>query len=472
MFQESFEGFEATPPDSVKIAIDREIGGKNRKMWWLLAILFLLTTTVVGALLLSKDETTRTNQNTKLASTGESSELSAENDSPEGSGVFKDTRTSEHRHQSKSIRLNSDNTKKKSIVGSEKQSGILNKQDHTTGSKQKQSTKVGKQTSDKQAKKSGKIGKGGKQNHSGQNNLSATTGSENSSGTISASGNGSSGTNSDGNATGNATAKTNEEPTKSDSTKTVAETSKDSLVNKLPDSSESAGTTASNSNPPPKKTSPALWMASLYFGPQFDIQHSKYDYKSLKAAASFRPSLEINRSLVAGYGLTTGVGYNALNETYTYTTSSIDTASTWLDSIPIFDQNDSIVGYTYFTNYDLDTTVNNYPLSSKVSTVFIPIYLTKHFEFNNDWGLLINAGATFRISSITSPTDSFPESLPVQHKTGVMLSGRIQATYTKENWMFSAGFNGGYYLKPHLEYYEFDKPRYFFSPQVGIHYRF
>lgn len=469
LFQESFEGFEATPPASVKANIDRELAAKNRKMWWLLALLFLLTTTVVVSLLISDTETKRNNQSTELAGASNPSTTSSESGHHEQNGKFEGLEAK--KTKTDSTQYNEDASVNQTRIAIDKRDITSQPKDQTTKGlraesspplknqlpatrKQKTKKPVKQQTTGKQGVKTNPtITSSGDGSSTPQDGSTPPT-------TLAGGSTGTEGTN-------QATDPTGEKSTKSDSLTTAGTAPKDSLTAKIPDSTGDESKAG-----PSKPDSPAAWMASLYFGPQFDVQRSKYDYKSLKAAPSFRASVEINRNLVAGYGLNTGVGYNAQNETYTVNTYSIDTASTWLDSIPIFDQQDSIIGYNYFTNYDLDTTETNHTLSSKVSTLFIPIYVSKHFEFNQNWGLLVNAGAVFRISSITSPTDSFPEPLPVQYKTSVMLSARVQGTYTRGSWMFSAGLNCGYYVKPPLGYYEFDRPRYFFSPQVGIHYRF
>jgi len=462
LFQESFEGFEATPPASVKTAIDHEIGTKNRKMWWLLAILFLLTTTIALGLFLSDNNTARNKKSSELAQAESSTPSHSENEQDPQNGKFKGSSSSENAEHSAQAGQKGKQTfiTKRNIV--QKQSNqytvsVEHKSPKTTKQLAGNKTKTGRIGGDNKSEKKSSSGANSVGNSSGTPPISTTFVNNNS-----------------GNNGNNTTSKNAGATTTSDSTHTADTAPKDSLINKIPDSTEHTSVASTSNNPPPKSDTPAKWMASLYFGPQFDVQHSKYDYKSLKAAPSFRPSLEINRSLIAGYGLTTGIGYISQSERYRVITYTMDSVFVGIDSIAIYDQQnpDSIIGYQQVNVYESDTIEHNHDLTSKVSTVFIPIYVTKHFEFNENWGLLVNAGAVFRISSITSPKDSFPDPFPTQYKTGVMLSGRIQGTYTKGNWMFSAGINGGYYLKPPLGYYEFNKPRYFISPQLGIHYRF
>jgi hypothetical protein len=52
------------------------------------------------------------------------------------------------------------------------------------------------------------------------------------------------------------------------------------------------------------------------------------------------------------------------------------------------------------------------------------------------------------------------------------LSGRVHATYKWKNWMFSAGFGGGWDLGIPASYANYDRKRYWITPQVGIHLTF
>lgn len=473
LFQESFEDFEATPPASVKTAVDRAIAQKNGGMWWLFAVLFLLTTTALIGFFLFDTETIQKSGQTQMAGKSDVKEKPlSRSEYPEGNTKNQQAGETE-RLETIGNPTNRNDSGHQAIASAKepegaKQSdhGIPVQQKSTKTTQPKASVQTGKP---KKAEKTGTPSNGkssGTLNGSGEN---GSSGNIHSAGAVPGKTNGTSDEASNSTGSSDEATKKKEEPKPFDE---PAEALKDSLAANLPDSRTSinnSGTVLSQNLNPTNNGTPK-WITSFYLGPELNPHQSG---SSLKISPSIRTSFEINRSLIAGYGLNTGLGYYAQQENYRLEKTTINTYTT-VDSIPVYHpvDTDSIIGYQHYTVYDQDTMVTSQTVSSRVSTVFIPVYISKHFEFNQKWGLLVNAGAVFRISAIKAGSTSPEEPEPVQYKTGIMLSGRLHGTYRMGSWMFSAGLNCGYYVKPPLQYQGLDKSRYFLSPQVGIHYRF
>lgn len=215
------------------------------------------------------------------------------------------------------------------------------------------------------------------------------------------------------------------------------------------------------------------WMGSLYAGPQWGInsipKDPAYDFTE---KTSFYFSAEINRNLFAGFGATTGVGYTSRSETVTYNQFTYDSLYLGIDSIPVYGEPnfpDSITGYTYFNNYQIDTTKTQQVQTNGIHTVAIPLYISRHFAFSDKWGMLVNAGAIFRFNSFSTGNQG---PVPVTNAFTISPTLRVHMTYTQNNWMFSLGVNGGIDLKQALIYEGIDRKRSYLTPQFAVHFRF
>lgn len=216
------------------------------------------------------------------------------------------------------------------------------------------------------------------------------------------------------------------------------------------------------------------WMVSVFAGPQWGINAITEDPAfEFKEKPSLYFSAEISRNLFKGFGVTTGAGFHARSENMTYNQFSYDSVYVGMDSTAITDPNntDSIIGYDYFDVYQIDTTkvqqTNNYSFQS----VTVPLFINRHFSFTEQWGMLVNAGAVFQFNNIKNTKENVtPAPLPNRFTISPML--RVHATYTVNNWMFSAGLNTGIDLRNAIDYSGIDRKRFFLTPQFGVHFRF
>lgn len=188
---------------------------------------------------------------------------------------------------------------------------------------------------------------------------------------------------------------------------------------------------------------------------------------------AFQFSAEVNRSLWNGYGVSTGFQYASRSETLNKTTTTSDSTLSWVVT-PIYDQQvpDSIIGYDSVMQTQLTNTQHLYQQVNRIQSFGIPLYVTKHFEFGDNWGVLVNLGTVFQFYKVTlGATDNIPA--PVVHDFSVNVVGRVHATYRfTGGWMISAGLSGGWDLKPAAVYVGMDRKRYYLTPQIGLHYSF
>ena len=339
LFRESFEGFEITPPTSVKTGIDKELKSKRSLVWWLSACIVVLATIASTLVFLNRSASEKSEAEKDLFTKNNSAESSSGSKEyasniyhslPSGLShsdkqqtVFKtgkkhpltDQKVQQKTFATRSPKSTSSNPESlKHHLSSKKKAvkTILKKQHERRGSNGKNTTK--KNTTSKNAEQTAETIK------TGTETLDATT----QTGMI-------------------------------ESSATIT----DSISTAEADSSsaqDSLAITSSVENPNPEKgtsgNNEKLWMASLYLGPQFDLwKVSKPDF-DLNIHPSIRTSIEISRQLKSNFGISAGLGYNQFKESgQTSYVSGIDTVTT-VDSIPIYDQQnpDSIIGYQTVVN--------------------------------------------------------------------------------------------------------------------------
>ena len=471
LFRASFENFEVAPPPSVKAGIDSEIGsGKRKRIWWISSIVLLLLMTTGGWMLY-----------TSSAVTGNKKTLAAEQSSLNEEQM----NSSGKRDADHPISMDSNENSMKEKSSSEAATQLPNAPNNaeTTKNSQEQITVSRKNARPKHTRE--RVGYQSKNKTKKQGSFkTAKTKKKSSQGTSSNETNGSeSGT----------FGFENTIPEKSavirQSGKQVLMEVQSPLSTKLADraaktkSSDNTedqivsvdSTTQASGKPDPKKqpSSAKNWIASIYAGPQWGLnaipKDPAYDFTE-KSAWYF--SAEINRNLFRGFEATTGVGYTSRSETVTYNQFTYDSLYLGIDSTPVYGNPnfpDSITGYTYFDDYQIDTTKTQQVQNNSIQTIAVPLFVSRHFMFTDKWGMLVNAGAVFRFNSF-STGNSGPA--PVMNAFTISPAVRVHLTYSLKNWMFSAGVSGGFDLKQPLVYEGIDRKRSYLTPQFGVHFKF
>lgn len=496
LFRSSFDHFEVAPPPVVKEEIDRKIGGpSNKRIWWISALVLLLGAASLLYFFMDSSETQGADSAHKqLAATetnSTSSNSTTKHQSNNNSSTNQTSTSSANHSNAKNTASSATNelnkqTKQRITENSHLSSPKSNGKEVKTNSTNKK-TRSAKAKTSKRKGTSGKKTSGKKsKNNSGTpgfNDLSTldltNLASNNSGDGTNDPDNPSNNANGDGNinpanptdTNGGGTSNSNP-PEKTDS---IPAKTNEPPVTQASDSAKNDG---SKPKPPKNKTTGDNWLASVYAGPSFGINSkSNDDLRSVSEKPSFQFSAEINRTMFAGYGLSTGFGFNQRQETFKLTNLQIlDSAIVVDDSIPIYqnpNQPDTIIGWIDTTYYYDDTLSTDYSQVNRIQTIGIPLYFTKHFSFSDQWGLLVNAGAVFQFNKyVTTQQASIMLPAPTVTDFSVNVTARLHATYTWNQWMFSAGVSTGWELKQALIYEGLDRKRYFITPQLGFHFRF
>jgi hypothetical protein len=495
LFRSSFDHFEVAPPPAVKEAIDRGIGGSSKKrIWWFSALVVLLgTASLVFFFTQSNGKQNDRSSTNQLASTepGTKTSGTTANSTTNQSTHNKSTSFTDQSNNKPTSSTQKDNASKRVTNSNGNPDGLsdgsgnnpLKSAKSTSGNKQPSSVKSTSKKSGKAKKTSGKSKnkspKKRSKNDSGTpdfdelstldfteialNNSDNTGGSDNASNE----GNGKPDpANGNENGAGGSTP-----PEKQDS---ISGKPNEPIIIEAQDSTKADG---KDPKPKKKKGTESNWLASVYAGPSFGINSKSNDaLKSVSEKTSFQFSAEINRSVFAGYGLSTGFGFNQRQETFKLTNLQIlDSAIVVFDSIPIYGNPnvpDSITGYQDTTYFYDDTLSTDFNQVNRIQTIGIPLYFTKHFSFSDQWGLLVNAGAVFQFNKYQTQQASLLIPAPTVNNFSMNVTARLHATYTWKQWMFSAGVSTGWELKQALIYEGLDRKRYFITPQFGIHFRF
>jgi hypothetical protein len=489
LFQESFEGFEVIPPASVKAAIDKGIKRKTGLIWWLSA-LFLVLIAAAGYFALNA-RSNQKNSSAEIASAQHS-------DSPNQNGSKQNTSSNPITHpplshsQSNIPSKNNFNSKSPSdkLFGQNKNTNNSTNPDNK--SKKTSTSKKTEATSKAKLSKTQKNSSKGEQTKTNSkikaqpaNNLKQFPINKQIKGTnqkqkllpdkkpVSAPG---------PEVVDNSNPKS---PGKQPEQKEMNLTSLD--PDKKPYPNLDSARTLTNESPQtvdkPQNDSKDdsnkdenNWTLSFYAGPQFDIWRTRTQDEELAMKPSFRTSLEINRNLPFNFSVSTGAGYNKFEEKYSISyIQSIDSVYVGTDTIPIFDQQnpDSIIGYNYIDNYTADTTKGTRSNTFNTTAISIPLHLRRTFELSDKWVVMTDLGASFNFYKTTKSNSS--DSIPLEsgiNSFGINASMRLHAGYKLNNWMFTIGVNGSLYLKTPVIYDGLANKRYYFSPQLGIHYTF
>jgi len=496
LFQSAFEDFEMTPPDSVKKGIDQAIdGSRYRRIWWISSLVALISGGAIITFLYFGKTPTAIQQQLSAKSAVHSTEArnTSQNKSTT-SGLSKpDKFTNQSLLTDKQGTSSNTNNNLQTLHSthsfSGKQNNFINQNNST-----KQSNPIGKPNKLKKSNGSTQLTAGKTAESTAKTTKSAkrtTTKKTKSSGSIFPSTDFSAstmkGSETIGTTKGNAASTVGNDLANNEVNKKNPQTTDkaDSIAKNLSDKQVAVTEQAIEPNdssanelhidPTTPLTKPRYWMASFYGGPQFGLNSNGNDpLRSVSEKTGTRFSVELNRTLFQGYGITTGLGYGTNSESYRLTQLTIiDSIYLGQDSIPIYDSQfpDSIIGYNYMAVYTSDTTKTESTQLSQVRTIGIPLFVTRHIMFSEKWGLLVNAGAVFNLYKVTLGTaNGIPP--PTINDFSVNVVARLQLTYKWSNWMLSAGLNGGWDLKPALMYQGLDRKRYFLTPQIGLHFTF
>lgn len=490
LFRDVFENLEVTPPVSVKMEIDKQLGPKRKFrfiFWWLPVVLLLLGGIAFAVIRSGSNE----------ADTKHSRVVSQFNDTSVGQSSSSLDHTSEN--SSASNVSKSDWNEKQNERENESSGELLVIVDQR-GTKQQQLTlKKGNAVRSNQKEsvseenggtsKSGKIKKNAK---SGQ----STKGTKRAGYNISKSGIGSKRTN---DASGNSKQQLdpgqtnlsgspqNTEPIDAKSTqkedakppkdKSVKNESSDSL--QKTDTSTTAAKTDSlskasdeTSKVKPKKdeSKAKKWMVELYGGPRFGAKTSKTDFV-LKDAASYQIGLGFSRNLELGplKYLTLDGEYGSGKESYKQNITTNSVYFVGIDSIPYFDTITDTVpaGYTYYNNYDTTTSTIENTQNSTITRFAFGLKAQFNFNLGAGFGLAVVPGYYYSMNKF-----KFSDSGSVSTSSSQILLG-LGVYYDWNRFRFRVGLDTRYELMRKNDNLFIDRRKtLLFLPQFGIAFKF
>lgn len=495
LFRDVFENLEVTPPVSVKMEIDKQLGPKRkfRFIFWWLPVVFLLLGGIAFAVIRNSSSESETNQSRVVSqfnntSVGQgSSSLDHTSENSPASNVSKSDWNEKHIENNKKNEKQDGSSEELSVIVDQrgtKQQLTLRK-GNTVRSNQKES--VSEENGG--TSKSGKIKKNAK---SGQ----STKGTKRAVNSMSKSGAGSKRTNNvsgdskqqlDPGQTNLSGSPQNTEPAGAKSTqKEDAKSPKDKSVKNEPsdslqkaDTSTTAAKTDSLSKPldetskvkPTKDESKAKkWMLELYGGPRFGAKTSKTDFV-LKDAASYQIGLGFSRNLELGplKYLTLDGEYGSGKESYKQNITTNTVYFVGIDSIPYFDTITDTVpaGYTYYNNYDTTTSTIENTQNSTITRFAFGLKAQFNFDLGAGFGLAVVPGYYYSVNKF-----KFSDSGSVSTSSSQILLG-LGVYYDWNRFRFRVGLDTRYELMRKNNNLFIDRRKsLLFLPQFGIAFKF
>lgn len=437
LFQDAFEGFEVTPPPSVKVAIDQQIGGKRRGLGWLFGVLIVVFLGTAATWVVFHTNNTATTR--QLAQT----------DVSEANGTA-DKKVSSI--QSAAVAPSSSSNATTSGAGSQR---IQSEVSH----------KWGKETFFNNSG-TGKTIRPNQKNAKHKKNNRRTQKYSNSSGALS-----------DGNVRGSAPyisefiASTPKKNVPLDSSelstvKPLAETTKDSTAN----------TAIGEASKPSKdeKQPPVAyhWLVSINAGPSFGARTgsnglSVDESKSFQLGGGIYRKVDLGSLTYAGVDL----GYGKRTESYTTSIQVFDSIHYGIDSIPIYDSivQDSVIGQNYFTTMDSIFSTKSGTGGSLVSSLSIGLSAQFNVSLKNNWGLSVTPAFNYALN-----TFKFEDAtLGTVKVNSLQIKASLELYYDWRRLRFSAGINGRYeWIGTSSNPYLQDRKRWGITPMVGVGLKF
>lgn len=495
LFRDVFENLEVTPPVSVKMEIDKQLGPKRkfRSIFWWLPVLLLLLGGIAFAVIRKGSSESETNQ---------SRVVSKFNDTPVGQGSSSLDHASENSSASNVSKSHwnekqiENNKKNEEEDGSSEELSVIADQG---GTKQQLTLKKGNTIRSNQNEsvsekivgpsKSGKNKKHATFNQSTKGTKRAEY-SRRKSGADSKGKNevsGDSKQKSDTERTNLSGSPKNTEPVEAKSTekentalpksKSVKNGSSDSL--QKADSSTTVAKADSLVKPSenPAKVKPSKddskekkWMVELYGGPRFGAKTSKTDFV-LKEAASYQIGLGFSRNLELGplKYLTLDGEYGSGKESYKQNITTNTVNFVGIDSIPYFDTITDTVpaGYTYYNIYDTTTSTIENTQNSTITRFAFGLKAQFNFNLGAGFGLAVVPGYYYSLNKF-----KFSDSGSVSTSSSQILLG-LGVYYDWNRFRFRVGLDTRYELMKKNNNLFIDRRKsLLFLPQFGIAFKF
>jgi hypothetical protein len=474
LFQDVFENLEVTPPVSVKMEIDKQLGPKRRFrfiFWWLPVLVLLLSGIAFAVVHYSLDESGRSPVVSQVGSAPVEDDKSAEDKSADGSKK-EFVREKQENDQKERVKTIPEESSKRSVQGERKLQKLTLKKGGFTQVAQNESTPLLKVKKNGVAKSSNskKLKKGSKiipvdKSASISKGLSDTSGNpkqkpDEEKGNL---------------------PDTQEKTTAADENpKVEASPGKDKELKT--DSSATAVTADSLVKPAedPAKVKPLNdaskaknWMIELYGGPRFGAKTSKTEF-ALKEATSYQIGLGFSRRLELGplKYVTLDGEYGSGKESYKQDVTTTSIYFVGIDSIPYFDTipGDTIpLGYTYYNVYDTLTNTTENNTNAAITRFAFGLKAQLNFNLGAGFGLAVTPGYYYSISKYKFSNDTIGSR---SSSSSQILLG-LGVYYDWNRFRFRVGLDTRYELMSKNNNLFIDRRKsMLFSPQFGIAVKF
>lgn len=485
LFRDVFENLEVTPPVSVKMEIDKELGPKKRFrfIFWWLPVMFLLFGGIAFAVIRNGSNESEVKQTSPVSQLNPTS-IEQEGSSSGHSGISPVSGVSEPGQNDEKQSANSDQsfqeagkaglklreekpdqeqakqqrlTMKKGKIHSVRKESVSKGQLGSSNYKEKKQTSVKLKTS------SGK-GNKGERGISGSPSPSKTSSEKTNSGLE-----GSKQKPDSGHETSSASLeKAAPADTKPKEKSLQAKDSSDSV--QKTDSLVKSSEDPSKVKPPKDDSKAKKWMLELYGGPRFGVKTSKTDFV-LKEATSYQIGLGFSRNLELGplKYITLDGEYGSGKESYKQNVITNSVYFVGIDSIPYFDTITDTVpaGYTYYNNYDTTTTTIENTRNSSITRFAFGLKAQFNFNLGAGFGLAVVPGYYYSMNKF-----KFSDSGSVSASSSQILLG-LGIYYDWNRFRFRIGLDTRYELMRRNDNMLLDRRRsMLFNPQFGIAIKF
>ena len=492
LFRDVFENLEVTPPVSVKMEIDKELGPKRkfRFIFWWLPVLLLLLGGIAFAVIRNGSNESETKQTSAVSQLNPAS-IEPDGSSSERFGISPASSTSEPGQNDEKQSADSNQSVQEAgkaglKLGEEKQDQEQTKQQRLTLKKgkvhsvRKESVSKGQISSSKYKEKkhtstklktSSDKGSKGKKGISGSPAPSKAGSEKTSSGSEGSKQKPDPGheiLSGSPEKTGPADTKPREKSLQAKDSadsvqKTVASADKtDSLVKPIDKTSKVK---------PPKDDSKAKkWMVELYGGPRFGVKTSKTDFV-LKEATSYQIGLGFSRNLELGplKYVTLDGEYGSGKESYKQNILTNSVYFVGIDSIPYFDTITDTVpaGYTYYNNYDTTTSTIENTRNSSITRFAFGLKAQFNFNLGAGFGLAVVPGYYYSMNKF-----KFSDSGSISASSSQILLG-LGVYYDWNRFRFRIGLDTRYELMRKSNDLFVDRRKsLLFLPQFGVAIKF
>lgn len=214
------------------------------------------------------------------------------------------------------------------------------------------------------------------------------------------------------------------------------------------------------------------WLLSLKTGSSLGFnQVNGQSNLALKEKSSFFIQTEIAYYLNSKMAISSGFNYqNNLENISQDQTILGDSMIVSYNYIYVLDSMQIIVDSVAFPVYGQDSTAVNFENSYQVYSIGVPIMFQYTFDLSSKLFLDLSAGAILNLQGSKSNYEDLSTSNRTVNKFGVKACLRSQLRYQFSNWGVSLNTNFGYDFKPVQSWENVNRKRSYLDLGIGIHY--